>query len=179
VAVVDGPALVLPAGVALDLGGVGKGAAADLVAAGMLARGASGACVALGGDVRVAGAGPGGDRWRVPVEHPLDETCDLLTLPLRDAAVVTSTTRYRRWVHRGREQHHLIDPRTGLPAARGVAAVVVTAPAAARAEALAKAALVRGVAAGLGLLDRAGVAAWIVTDDGRVLTSEHVEGVAA
>lgn len=50
----------LPAGVALDLGGIGKGLAADLVATGLLERGAGGAAVGLGGDVRVAGLAPGG-----------------------------------------------------------------------------------------------------------------------
>ncbi len=47
-----------------------KGLAADLVCAELLAAGAEGVCVNLGGDVRVCGAGPDGNGWTVAVEHP-------------------------------------------------------------------------------------------------------------
>ena len=58
----DHNTVALPAGVQLDLGGIGKGLAADLVASGLVERGALGACVALGGDVRVAGSSAGRSR---------------------------------------------------------------------------------------------------------------------
>src|SRR5260370_21488006 len=51
-------AVRLPAGVGFDPGGIGKGLAADLVVDELLASGASGACVHLGGDTRVAGTPP-------------------------------------------------------------------------------------------------------------------------
>jgi thiamine biosynthesis lipoprotein len=158
--------VALPAGVGLDLGGIGKGAAADRIAEGLVARGAAGACVAFGGDVRAAGVTPGGVAWPIPVEDPFDESATMLTVPLADAAVVTSTRVFHRWVHDGVSQHHLIDPATGRPADRGVAAVVVQAPQAWWAESLAKAALVAGVQVGLDLLGRHGVTGWVV-DDGR------------
>jgi len=162
----------LPAGVGLDLGGIGKGAAADHLAEGLVARGASGACVSMGGDVRAAGATPGDAPWPIPVEDPFD--CDhdpartLLTVPLANAAIVTSTRLIHRWVHDGVARHHLIDPATGHPADRGVAAVVVEAPSARWAESLAKAALIAGVTQGLHLLARHGVRGWLVDDEGRV-----------
>jgi thiamine biosynthesis lipoprotein len=160
--------VALPAGVGLDLGGIGKGAAADAIAAGIVARGASGACVAMGGDVRAAGAVPGGAPWPIPVEDPFDEHRTLLTVPLSDAGVVTSTRLIHRWVHDGVPRHHLIDPATGHPADRGVAAVIVQADTARWAECLAKAALVAGVHEGVDLLDRHGVTGWVVDDEGRV-----------
>jgi len=171
--------VALPAGVGLDLGGIGKGAAADRIAEGVVARGASGACVALGGDVRAAGAAPGGAPWPIPVEDPFDDTRTMLTVPLRDAAVVTSTRLIHRWVHDGVPRHHLIDPATGHPADRGVAAVVVHAPDAWWAESLAKAALVAGVQEGLDLLAGHGVTGWLVDDDARVWIAgeaAHVDG---
>ena len=63
--------------------------------------------------------------------------------------------------------HHIIDPATGEPADRGVVAVVAQADEAWWAEGVAKAALVAGVDAGLELLERLGVAAVVVDDDGR------------
>ena len=65
----------------------------------------------------------------------------------------------------------MIDPATGGPAFTGVAAVVVLDGTAARAEAFAKAALVAGPPAGLELLDRADLVAWLHLDDRSVLTS--------
>ena len=164
--VIDGAdrCVALPNGVTLDLGGIGKGYAADLVAEGLVARGAVGACVSLGGDVRAAGDGPSEGRWAVPVEDPLDESREMFTYPLEQGAIVTSTVRFRQWVHLGRRCHHIIDPATGAPARTGVVAVVVADAQAWRAEVLAKAALVAGVDAGRALLERHGVEAWIVSE---------------
>jgi thiamine biosynthesis lipoprotein len=160
--------VALPAGVGLDLGGLGKGAAADHLSEGLVARGATGACVAMGGDVRASGAAPSDEPWPIPVLDPFDASRALLTVPLLDAAVVTSTRLIRRWVHEGVWQHHLIDPATGRPANRGVAAVIVRAHSAWWAESLAKAALVAGVSGGLRLLREHDVDGWVIADDGLI-----------
>ncbi len=159
--------LLVPEGVGIDLGGIGKGLAADIVATGLVERGALGACIGLGGDVRVAGAPPAGETWAIRVEDPLDEAGTLCTRHLRDAAIVTSTTRFRRWSRGGRELHHLIDPATGEPADNGVLAVIATAPEAWWAEGVAKAALVAGLDEGITLLEHLGVAAVVVEAGGR------------
>lgn len=164
----SGDHIRLPAGVRLDLGGVGKGLAADLLATGLLARGATAACVSLGGDVRAAGVTPG-TGWAIPVVDPTRPGRTWGTVALRDAAIVTSTTRIRTWERGGRRLHHLIDPRTGDPSAMGVTAAVVTGPEAWLAEGVAKAAIVAGPVAGAALLERTGCGGWIVTDDGREL----------
>jgi FAD:protein FMN transferase len=164
----DAGTVTLPEGSGIDLGGIGKGYAADLVAGGLVARGAAAACVALGGDVRAAGAGPHDGAWLVPVEDPFDEHRCLFTYALADAAIVTSTRLFRSWIHDGRVRHHIIDPATGASADRGVAAVIVTDGDAWRAEALAKAALVAGRTGGRAVLDAHGVEAWIVDDHGAV-----------
>jgi thiamine biosynthesis lipoprotein len=65
--------------------------------------------------------------------------------------------------------HHLIDPRTGVPAASGLAAVTVVAGEAWRAEVLAKAAFVAGAVDGAGLVERAGATGLFVTDGGEVI----------
>ena len=84
-------------GVRIDLGGLGKGLAADLVAVGLVDRGALGACVSLGGDVRAAGTSLDGEPWSIPVEDPFDESVVARHVPLEDAAVVTSTRLLRAW----------------------------------------------------------------------------------
>jgi thiamine biosynthesis lipoprotein len=158
--------ITLPDGIALDLGGLGKGLAADIVASGLVERGATGACVGLGGDVRVAGSPIEGEAWRIRVEDPFDESRTLCTRALRDEAIVTSTTRFRHWTRGARKLHHIIDPATGAPAARGVTAVIAQSDEAWWAEGVAKAAVVAGVEPGLALLERLGVAALVVDTSG-------------
>jgi thiamine biosynthesis lipoprotein len=167
---IDRSTVWLPADVGLDLGGIGKGYAADVVAAGLVARGARGACVAVGGDVRCSGRGPIGGSWEIDVEDPIAPDRTLFAHRIGDGAIVTSTRRLRRWRHGGRWRHHLIDPSTGEPAEGDVTAVVVADSTAWQAEGWAKAAFVAGAGA-LDLLDRAGRTAWIVHDDGRVVGS--------
>lgn len=131
--VVGATTVILPHDVAIDLGGIGKGYAADLVTAEV---GADAICVNIGGDIRVRGAG-----WVVAVEDPDNPSEDLTTVTLDDNAVATSSRAKRQWGNGTR--HHLIDPRTGTPADTNTVAVTVTAPEAWEAETLAKAAFLR------------------------------------
>jgi thiamine biosynthesis lipoprotein len=160
--------IFLPDGVGIDLGGIGKGAAADRVVAGLAARGVVAACVSLGGDVRAFGDGhsASGHGWGVPVLSPPSDGAHVMcTREIHDGAIVTSTTGPRRWRHRGRREHHLIDPTTGRAADTGLAAVVVADRSTARAEVLAKAAFVAGRERGEDLLARFGVDGWFIPHD--------------
>jgi FAD:protein FMN transferase len=160
----DDEAVRLAPGLRLDLGGVGKGLAADLLSGELLLMGADGAFVSMGGDIAVAGAVPEGG-WAVPLEHP-ETDLPFDTHHLGDGALVMSTTCMRRWQRGdGRTAHHLIDPATGAPTHSNVIAVAVAAMSAARGEALAKAAIVAGRDAAVELLDGFGVEGWILTSD--------------
>lgn len=129
-------------GVRVDPGAIGKGLAADLVVTALLADGVSGASISLGGDLRVCGEAPDPAGWGIEVEGPSGDTIGLIGLG--DGAVATSTTARRRWVTTAGEQHHVIDPRTGSPAASDLASVTVVAGRAWLAEVLATAVLVAG-----------------------------------
>jgi thiamine biosynthesis lipoprotein len=160
----------LPFGTAIDPGGLGKGLAADLVVAELLADGARGALVSVGGDLRVSGEGPAGG-WSIAVEDPRDRDGVLARLGLADGGVATSTPAARRWRQDGADRHHLLSPATGRPAAAPVASVTVTAGTAAWAEAFTKVPYALGPVAGAVALDAAGVAALVVTDDGTETTT--------
>jgi thiamine biosynthesis lipoprotein len=133
----------LPPGCAFDPGGIGKGLAADKVVADLISAGAAGACVNLGGDLRVAGRAPGGGDWTIAIEDPWSREA-ILDIGMRDGAVATSSTQRRRWTLDGVPRHHLIDPATGEPSTSDLVAVTVIAGAGWTAEVLAKAALLRG-----------------------------------
>ena len=168
--------VVLPPGCHLDLGGIGKGRAADLVIDQLIASGAAGACVDLGGDVRVAGLTVGGgDDWVIAVDNPFEPGRDLALLRLAGGAVTTSSSMKRRWSTGSGAAHHLIDPGTGRPAESGLAAVTVVAGAAAWGEVHAKAALIAGVQRGRTLIEDAGMCALLVADDRTVVTAGPME----
>jgi thiamine biosynthesis lipoprotein len=117
----------------LDLGGIGKGYAAER-AAELLAL--AGPClVNAGGDIAVRGGA-----WLVGVEET--------TLELSDGGLATSGRDRRRWRRGGREQHHLIDPRTGAPAETELLRVTVVADDAVEAEVQAKNVFLGGPADG-------------------------------
>ena len=159
----------LPRGVGLDLGGIAKGHAADLVVAAMLDAGADGALANLGGDLRVAGVPPDPAGWLVGIDDPHDPGRDLGVLALADGAVTTSSRLRRRWRRGGRPAHHLIDPATGRPADGGVDAAVVVADRGVRAEILATAAMIAGPLEGADLLARTGATGLLVRPGGDVI----------
>ena len=166
----------LPAGVHLDPGGIGKGLAADLVVGELLRAGAAGACVNLGGDLRVDGAGPRGDAWSIRVDDPRDPDRELVRLPLRRGAVATSGRLGRRWTRAdGTAAHHLIDPRTGRPSATELVAVTAVAARAWKAEVAATAAFL-GAPPGIGVL--ADVELLVTTADGHTWSTATMEEVA-
>lgn len=141
----DGDCLVtLPAGIAIDAGGLGKGLAADLVVAELLARGAAGALVSIGGDLAAAGRPPEAEGWRLDIEDPFRADQTVSQISFSGGGVATSSTRSRRWIHNNSEQHHVIDPRTDTPSESDLVAVTVIAPCGWQAEAHATALLLGG-----------------------------------
>ena len=162
-------ALRLPRGVELDLGSTGKALAADLAAnAALRAIGSGGVLVSLGGDIAVAGEPPAGG-WSVLVSEdshtPVDSPGE--TISIRDGAVATSSTTVRRWTRGGVDLHHIVDPRTGLPAESKWRTVSVVAATCVDANIAATAALIRGADAPE-WLDGLGLAARLVAEDGAV-----------
>ncbi len=132
--------VALAPGAALDLGGIAKGALADL----LIAELGQDAVCNLGGDLRVRGSGPSGDGWHVGL-------CDGSVVALTDGGVATSGTTRRRW---GKGMHHLLDPRTGLPVYTDLTEVSVVTDTALHAEIYAKTAVLMGSAYGLPFLSQ-------------------------
>lgn len=160
--------ILAPVGLHLDLGGIGKGRAADLVLVQLLEDGATGACVDLGGDLRVGGTTAEGTGWTIVVDDPFRPGEDLAVLGVAAGSITTSSTRRRRWAAVDGDAHHLLDPRTARPSRSGLASVTVLAADAAWGEIHAKAALVAGPVEGRALVERAGLSALFVAEDGTV-----------
>ena len=127
----------------IDLGGIAKGWIAES-AARVLAQYCDACAVNAGGDLFAIGTPKEDKSWRVALEDPRDAQNMLAVLRVGPGAVTTSSITKRRWIQNGRSQHHLIDPRTGLPAQTDWLSVTVIAPNATVAEVYAKSLLIAG-----------------------------------
>ncbi len=152
---VQGQHITIEPGFGLDLGGIGKGFAAERVAQ-VLAL--TGPClVSAGGDVAVRGLPPQGT-WPVAVDASL-------TLGLERGGLATSGSDRRRWRRAGEDQHHLIDPSTGRPSQTDLVRVTAIGTDAIDAEVLAKTLFLGGSAAAIA----ADAPAVLVAADGRTI----------
>jgi FAD:protein FMN transferase len=203
--------LTVPERLMLDLGATAKGLGADRAArAAYAAAGGGGVLVSLGGDMAVAGRPPVAG-WPVLVadEHRQTRAARNVgagghrssdgggasgersprqadpavaqQIRLSRGGLATSSVTCRRWLRGGAALHHIIDPRTGMPASGPWRTVSVVAASCAEANAASTAAIVAGdeapdwlTAQGLpamlighdGLVHR--TAGWPGADDGRV-----------
>src|SRR5262249_33190914 len=130
--------LSFPAGVRLDLGATAKAWAADRAADRIAAELGCGVLVNLGGGRPAAGRGGGGlgsrggdaaaagggragggrigakDSPGRPEAPPVGPSA---VVAIRSGGLATSSTAARRWRRGGDVLHHILDPRSGLPAA--------------------------------------------------------------
>ena len=165
--------LRLPAGTHLDFGGIAKGWAAEQAVSRLKPYGP--ALVDAGGDIAVSGLKMNGEFWPVGVEDPAHPDSELEILLVGRSGIATSGTDYRRWQQNGNWRHHIIDPRTGLPADTDVLAVTVIAPRLSTAEAAAKTVLILGSQDGLGWLDdQPGCEGLLVMADGSRMYSRGI-----
>jgi thiamine biosynthesis lipoprotein len=165
--------LWIPPGVRLDLGATAKAWAADRSAARIAAGLGCGVLVSLGGDIAVSGDPPAGG-WRIRVQDISGSPGDppgrqSTVVAIHAGGLATSSTAARRWRRGGDVLHHILDPRTGLPAAPVWRTVSVSAASCTDANIASTAAIIRGRAApawltGLGLPAR------LVDEAGRVRT---------
>jgi thiamine biosynthesis lipoprotein len=200
-------AIRLPQGTRLDLGGIAKGWAAD-AALKRFFRPFANVIVNVGGDLRLRGEAQPGENWAVGIRDPradhLPAGENIAIVSMGRGGLATSGASRRWWYQGGQRQHHLLDPRTGRPAAlwtpldaedtqaraaQMIATATALAPTAARAEVAAKVALLRGYPEALHAVEAAwnergraephlaaeeGVALLLVLGDGQIALSANM-----
>lgn len=162
----------LSPGMALGLGGIAKGYAADKALAVLKGHGLGDVIVNAGGDVAVRGK-RGLRHWKVGIRNPRGAPDALLAVVKATDEALVSSGDYERFVTiGGKRYHHILTPSTGLPA-RGAIAVSVLAKRAMDADAACTAAFVLGGEAGIAFLESLpGVEGLIVLPDGRLLQTK-------
>jgi len=172
-------AVFLPKRVGLDLGGIAKGFAADIVVKELIDAGARGACVNIGGDAAVAGEPPSAAGWIVEIAPASRATGAPRSVALERGAICTSTVTKRTWATNQGDKHHLIDPTNSTPASGDVASATVLAARAVDAEVATKDALLRHSDDAARTLESQGLAAVIVTTSGAVIDVGPIAQFAA
>ena len=154
--------LTLPAGMEIDLGGLGKEYAVDRAAAKVAERTRAAFLVNFGGDLLASGPRRGDEPWKVGVENPATPGAGHVgRLELSRGALATSGDARRFVLVRGRRLGHILDPRTGWPVDGAPRSVTVMAATCTEAGTLATLAILRGPDAGRFLEDQ-GVQHWVV-----------------
>jgi thiamine biosynthesis lipoprotein len=143
----------------------------------LIAAGADGALVSIGGDMAMAGDPPQPEGWFVTVDGADRADGDVCTLVVNAGGVATSSTRSRRWTRAGRLHHHLIDPARQAQATTDLAAVSVIAGRGWLAEAHATAALLAGSDSVREYFRANDVGGIAITATGTVFTSDDLRSV--
>jgi thiamine biosynthesis lipoprotein len=155
------PALLLPAGMEIDFGGLAKEYAVDtaLAAAGRIAD--APLLVNFGGDLRVSGPRRSGDPWKVAIESVEESGRMAGLLELHRGALATSGDARRFLLKDGVRYGHILDPRSMRPVEDAPRSVTVAAPTCTAAGMIATIAMLNGREAEE-FLERESVRAWCI-----------------
>ena len=153
------PRLLLPEGMELDFGGIGKEYAVDRAYELLAARYSTPFLVNLGGDLR-ANRPPAHGPWQVGIERPDTEKGPTLLLDLEHGALATSGDSRRYVLRDGIRYGHILHPGTGWPVLGAPRSVTVAASSCTEAGLLATMALLHGDRA-QAFLDEQGVRHWV------------------
>ncbi|HEY6085959.1 MAG TPA: FAD:protein FMN transferase [Nitrospira sp.] len=163
-------------GMKIDVGGIGKGYAADRAVEVMRAAGATAGVVALSGDIKTFGQLPGGGKFPVGIQHPRREGAVLTVIELENEAISTAGDYERFFERDGVRYHHILDPRTLQPA-RDCQSVTIIATDGIWADGLDTGIFVMGAELGMELVEHLeGVEAVIVDAQGHIRVSSGLRG---
>lgn len=105
----------IPKDMEVDLGGIGKGYAADKLVSYLKSEGIYNGIINLGGNVVVIGAKSEDLNWGIGIQHPDINDELFASLSVKDVSIVTSGTYERYFEEDGVRYHHILDPDTLYP----------------------------------------------------------------
>ena len=112
----------------LDVGAIGKGYAAEMIARMIEERGIKGVVLDLGGNLRAIGSKPSGEGWKTGIRNPDTTSSEkyIKKIDIKNTSVVTSGNYERYYMVDGVRYHHIIDKDTLMPAAYFSSVTVIT-----------------------------------------------------
>lgn len=165
--------ILLPEGMSLDLGAVGKGIACDRLRDCLEQEKVKGAVISVGGSILTYGSKPDGMPWQVGIVNPFDTDSLLGTLTLEGEWYISTSGDYERFVEvDGEVYHHIIDPDTGYPADSGLRSVTIVCKNGLLSDALSTACFVLGTQEGMKLAKSYDAEALFVDASGTIHMTE-------
>ena len=141
-------------GMQLDVGGIGKGFAADEAISLLKRNGVNAALVDMGGDVTVSGAPPNREFWVLGFSYYSENGEEVFQkVKLKNQAVATSGDLYQYAVIDGKRYSHIINPKNGMALSNNIQVTVVAANGA-MADAYASALSVLGIEEGRNIVQK-------------------------
>jgi thiamine biosynthesis lipoprotein len=181
-----GTVFLVKSGMAMDLGAIAKGYAADQAAAILRDAGISGALIDLGGNVFALGDKSGVQaegqnvNWRIGIQDPLKERGAYIgIMEVRNKSIVTSGIYERYMEKEGKPYHHILSTRDGYPVDNSLLSVTIIADHSIDADALSTTVFALGYEKGRALLESPDLkslagqpeAAFVFADRSLILTS--------
>ena len=160
-------------GQALDLGGIAKGYAGDVIRNELIDNGVTSGILNFGGTILTIGKKTDGADWKIGIQNPLQERGAIIgSVVLNQDALVTSGVNERFFVKNGIRYHHLIDPYTCEPACTGVLSVTAAGDCAMGLDAITTALFILGAERGIRFAREIGVEALYLCEDGNIFATK-------
>jgi thiamine biosynthesis lipoprotein len=150
----------------VDLSAIAKGFGVDRIAAELEAIGFEDFMVEIGGEVRAKGVNESGSPWQIGIEKPSEGARQIQEVVSLDSMAMATSGSYRNFYEKdGERVSHTIDATTGFPIKHRLASVTVVHPDCMSADGLATALSVLGLAKGLSLAKKEGLAALFIVKE--------------
>lgn len=172
----DASTVFLPKeGMALDLGGIAKGFAADQLVIMAQEAGVQRALFDLGGNIYAFGTKEDGTPWRVGVKNPQSPAAEpALAVAVKDSSIVTSGMYERFFEQDDIRYHHILNPTTGFPVWNDVQSVTIVSKSSMLADALSTSVFILGQEKGLQLLEAEDAEGVIIATDNKVYPTSGI-----
>jgi len=172
-----GSVSMIEVGSGLDVGGIAKGFAVDKAVEKLKAESVNSGFISIGGGIQAFGAKESGDPWVLGLMNPIiPEKGHFATFEIIEGSVVTSGDYQRNKKRDGILYHHIINPETGYPADKGIAAVTIFSDNSTVADAYSTAVYIMGFENGLEFIrERDNLEAMFVFHDKSVYLTEGIK----
>ncbi|MDO5549249.1 MAG: FAD:protein FMN transferase [Eubacteriales bacterium] len=171
----DGTSVTMEPGTRIDLGGIGKGYAADHVVEILESYDVERAIISLGGNIYAYGSKGDGVDWKVAITDPDHEEDYLGTLSVSDTSIVTSGDYERYFEQDGKRYCHIFDSSTGYPAETDLRSVTIVSPDSTTADGYSTALFVMGCDKAIEFCEQNDIEAVLVRDDHTVFVTDGIK----
>ncbi len=162
---------------AIDLGGIAKGYAADILKEFLLNKGFTKGIINLGGNVLTFGKKNKETLWKIGIQNPIDSRGQYIgTIETDESAVVTSGIYERYFEKNGNRYHHILDPDSGYPVENNLLSITIVAHNGIMADAYSTVVFSAGLIRGMEILESTDKLEGIfITKDKKIFVSSGLE----